>query len=87
MDIKELVAEFIAGTRWEALPEAVQVQARRCVLDSLGATLSGALTRVSRIAGEYAARTWSGEEGTIILQGPRSGEGSQVAGRGPRPWA
>jgi 2-methylcitrate dehydratase PrpD len=72
MNAEKLVAEFIAGTRWETLPEAVQDQARRCILDSLGATLSGTLTRVGRIAGEYAARTWSGDEATILLQGKRA---------------
>jgi 2-methylcitrate dehydratase PrpD len=70
---KDLVADFVVDTRWDVLPEAVQDQVRRCLVDDLGAALSGTLTRVSEISGAYAARTWPGDEATILLQGRRAG--------------
>jgi 2-methylcitrate dehydratase PrpD len=43
-----------------------------CLLDSLGVTLVGTLTRVSRIAAGYAAETWSGDGSTILLHDKRT---------------
>jgi 2-methylcitrate dehydratase PrpD len=84
MSIKELVTDFIVDTRWEALPEAVQDQVRRCMVDDLGAALSGTLTRVSRITSEYAARTWPGDQAIILLQGRRAGPAGAAFANG---WA
>jgi len=69
---KHLVADFVVKTRWEALPEAVRDQARRCLVDSLGAALSGTLARVSKITSEYAAAAWPGDQATILLQDKRA---------------
>jgi 2-methylcitrate dehydratase PrpD len=66
------VTEFVTNTRWHDLPEAVQRQARMCLLDNLGVTLAGTLTRVSQIVAHYATRTWSGDAATILLHGRRS---------------
>jgi 2-methylcitrate dehydratase PrpD len=54
---------------WGTLPEAVQRRAKICLLDTLGALLGGTLTPVSRISAAYAARTWSGDEATILMHG------------------
>jgi 2-methylcitrate dehydratase PrpD len=70
---EQLVADFIVDTQWETLPQAVRDQVRRCLVDDLGATLSGTLTRVSRITSEYAAQAWPGDEATILLHGKRAG--------------
>lgn len=66
MNGHELAAQFIATARWEDLPAAVQRKARMCLADNLGATLAGTLTRVSRIAADYAAAAWPGDEATIL---------------------
>lgn len=73
MDAEQLVADFIVNTRWDGLPQPVQRKVRLCLLDDLGATLVGTLTGVARIAAGYAARTWRGEEATILLSGQRAG--------------
>jgi 2-methylcitrate dehydratase PrpD len=65
-------AEFIVHARWDALPEAVQRQARMCLVDDLGATLSGTGTRISRITADYAVETWPGDEATLLLHGRRA---------------
>ena len=68
----ELVSHFVHDVAWEVLPPAVQRTARMALLDTLGATLVGTLTPVSRITAEYAADTWSGDEATILLHGRRA---------------
>lgn len=72
MDGNTLAANFIATTRWESLPEPVRRRSRMCLLDSLGATLAGTLTRVSQITAGYAARAWAGDQATLLLRGRRS---------------
>ena len=58
MDANQLTARFIAETRWEKLPAAVQEKALMCLIDNLGATLAGTQTRYSQICAEYAQVTW-----------------------------
>ena len=66
-----VVSDFITGITWEQLPPAVQRQARMATLDTLGATLAGTLTPVSRITTDLAVKTWPGDEATVLLQGQR----------------
>lgn len=68
----ERVVRFIRGCHWEALPSSVHRQVKMALLDDLGATLSGTLTRVSQIATDYAVETWLGEEATILLRDRRA---------------
>ena len=72
MDGNELTAKFITETRWEDLPPEVQEKARMCLVDNLGATLAGTLTRVSQICADYAEVTWPADKATILLHGKRS---------------
>jgi 2-methylcitrate dehydratase PrpD len=68
----ELAGSFIANTRWDELPEIVQHKAKLCLVDNVGATLAGTLTRVSQITAGYAAQAWRGDQATILLHGKRS---------------
>lgn len=74
MNVRDLAADFVVDTRWEALSEAVRQQARRCLVDNLAATLSGTQTPVSQIAAEVAAGAWPGDEATVLRTGRRCGE-------------
>jgi 2-methylcitrate dehydratase PrpD len=47
--------EIIHELSWEHLPEAVQNQARRCLLDTLGAAAGGRQTEMSGIIHDFAA--------------------------------
>ncbi|MGB9594589.1 MAG: MmgE/PrpD family protein, partial [Anaerolineae bacterium] len=71
-DGSDAAAQFIAGTRWQDLPPAVQRMARMAAMDTLGATIPGTRTPVSRITARYAARTWPGDSATILLHGSRA---------------
>ena len=84
MGIRDSVADFIVQTRWGTLPEVVQDQVRRCVVDNLAAALAGTMTRMSDIASDYAAETWPGDEATILLRGQRA---SAVGAAFANAWA
>jgi 2-methylcitrate dehydratase PrpD len=73
MNGHELAARFVTEARWENLPAAVQRKARMCFADSLGATIAGTLTRVSRVSAGYAAEPWGGNQTTILLHEPGRG--------------
>lgn len=68
MSADEHVARFVAQARWDRLPPEVQSKARMCLVDNLASTLSGARTRVGRVAAQYASACLPGTEATILLQ-------------------
>jgi 2-methylcitrate dehydratase PrpD len=72
MDGNQRVVEFITRTRWDDLPPEVQQVARMALLDVLGATLAGTLTRVGRITAQFGTETWPGDESTILLAGRKA---------------
>ena len=53
----EQLAEFVARTRWEDIPEAVQRHAKMTLLDTLGVMLAGAERRPKFPRGSAARRT------------------------------
>ncbi|MBA2519867.1 MAG: MmgE/PrpD family protein [Chloroflexia bacterium] len=72
--------EFIHQTRWHDLPERVRHQARRCLLDTLGAGIGGRRTELSRIVNDFAATTHGGRGATLWLDGrPVSPPGAALA--------
>ena len=71
MDANQIIAQFIAQTRWEKLPLKVQEKSRMCFIDNLGATLAGTETRVSKVCADFAKVTWSGDTATVLLRGNR----------------
>ena len=72
MNPNDRVIEFIQGMDWKQLPKEVQHQAKRCLLDALGALLAGAETPVGRMMGEFAAEQFQGNEATILVSGKRA---------------
>ncbi len=63
------VAQFIHETTWDDLPESVRHQARRCLLDTLGAGISGRATALSQIIHDFAAAVFAGEGAHLWLDG------------------
>lgn len=60
---------FIHETFWEDLPRRIQNQAVRCLLDTLGAGISGRGTKLSKIIHEFAASVYGGKGGRLWLDG------------------
>jgi len=67
VDGNHIVADFISNTKYQSLPSAVQYQAKRCLLDILGATLAGSTTPVGRIITHFAAEQYKSSEATILM--------------------
>lgn len=61
--------EFIHETRWHNLPEPVRNQARRCLLDTIGAAIGGRRTELSRIVHEFVAAAYGGSGARLWLDG------------------
>ena len=63
------VIQFIHETTWNDLPQNVRHQARRCLLDTLGAGISGRATDLSRIIYDFAASAFGGKGARLWLDG------------------
>ena len=61
----ERLAQFVAGTSWEAIPTAVRAHARLVFLDTLGVMLAGSVQ--PEVAGARARLTATGGQGATIL--------------------
>jgi 2-methylcitrate dehydratase PrpD len=63
------VINFIHETSWKDLPEDVRRQARRCLLDTLGAGIAGSRTRLSQIVHDFAAAVFGGRDAHLWFDG------------------
>jgi 2-methylcitrate dehydratase PrpD len=74
----EKLAEFVAQTQWEDVPEPVQRHTKLVLLDTLGVILAGAERPEVRRLRERLA----GPAGTVGLQPTGSTRGATVYARG-----
>jgi len=72
VDANQKVLEFIVDLEWHDVPPAVQHQARRCLLDALGAALAGMETPVGALMTAYAERHFRGDDATLLVSGKRT---------------
>src|SRR5919198_832798 len=63
------IIEYIHETHWDHLPADVCSQARRCLLDTLGAAVGGRRTDLSRIVHDFAASVYQGRGAHLWLDG------------------
>ena len=68
----KLIATYAAQRRYENLSEMTVTRARQVILDTLGTTLGGCQTRLGRLAADFAAYRYPGEEATLVADGRRS---------------
>jgi len=61
--------KFIHETCWQDLSDAIQSQARRCLLDTVGAALGGRRTELSAIVHDFAAGAYAGTGARLWLDG------------------
>ena len=65
VDGNHLATEFILGIKYASLPTEVIRQVKRCLLDLIGATLAGTLTRAGRMVGDLAREMGGKPEATV----------------------
>jgi 2-methylcitrate dehydratase PrpD len=63
------VINFIHETQWDGLPVTVRRQARRCLLDTMGAGIGGSRTKLSQIIRDFAAFAFGGYGAYLWLDG------------------
>ena len=63
------VIEMIHDLAWEDLPDAVQNQAQRCLLDTIATAIVGRQTELSNIIYTYAATTHGGQGASLWFDG------------------
>jgi 2-methylcitrate dehydratase PrpD len=61
--------EFIRTLRWEQIPENVQHQVKRCLLDTIGSAIAGKRMMLSRIIYDFAAEVNGGQGAHLWLDG------------------
>lgn len=72
--------DFTLKTRWDDLPTDVQHQAKRCLMDALGAMIAGSQTPVADIIRKTALEHFGGDQATIMVTGQRvSAAGAALA--------
>ena len=69
MKNNDIVLDFIVNTDWSQLPETVQFQSKRCLLDTLGAQIAGHRTPVADLMADFAVEQFPGNESTILVKG------------------
>lgn len=80
MNPNDTVIQFILGLAWRDLPLPVQHQAKRCLLDALGALLAGTRTPPGRLMARIARSQFPGNEATLLVHGHRvSAAGAALA--------
>jgi 2-methylcitrate dehydratase PrpD len=72
MNGTDYAIQFILNTTWTSLPGAVQHQARRCLLDSVGALIAGTGTPVARLMADFAVEQYDGSEATLLVDGRKT---------------
>jgi len=71
MGLTDCAIQFIVDTDWENVPGAVQHQAKRCLMDTLGALIAGNETPVREVMTRMANKQLCGDEATILVSGER----------------
>ncbi len=71
MEHNDLVINFILETKWDNLPDSIQNQAKRCLIDTLGALIAGHNTPVANLMLSFAKEQFKGNDATILVKGEK----------------
>ena len=78
--LSDIAVDFVLNVQWEDFPAEVQHQAKRCLMDTLGALIAGSQTPVADIVRRTALAQFGGQQATIIVSGERvSAAGAALA--------
>ena len=80
MQPTEDVIRFIRKQNWQELAPELQHQAKRCLLDTLGALIAGTETPAAKIVAGIAASQFGGSQASILVRGSKtSASGAALA--------
>ena len=82
MGLTDCAIQFIVDTDWKNVPAAVQHQAKRCLMDTLGALIAGKETPVREVMTRMAKKQLCGDEATILVSGERVSVAGAVLANG-----
>ena len=82
MGLTDCAIQFIVDTDWKNVPAAVQHQAKRCLMDTLGALIAGNETPVREVMTRMAKKQLCGDEATILVSGERVSVAGAVLANG-----
>ena len=71
MENNEITLNFIMESDWSKLPENVQHQAKRCLMDTLGALIAGNNTPVADLINSFVKEQFKGDDATILVKGSK----------------
>ncbi|MCP4020489.1 MAG: MmgE/PrpD family protein [Desulfobacteraceae bacterium] len=71
MTHNETTFKFIRRAKWSQLPVTVQHQAKRCLLDTLGALIAGHKTPVVDLVHAFAQDQFSQGQATVLVRGSK----------------
>ncbi len=69
MTNNDTTLNFIMKTDWGELPGDIRHQAKRCLLDALGALIAGHKTPVANLMNSFAKEQFKSDDATILVQG------------------
>ncbi|MBT8370020.1 MAG: MmgE/PrpD family protein [Deltaproteobacteria bacterium] len=80
MDNNEYTLNFILETDWPELSDHIRHQAKRCLMDTLGALIAGHQTPVSNLLNSFVIQQFKGDDATILVKGSKtSASGAALA--------
>ncbi len=77
--VTDAVVGFVAGASFDAMPNDVRLQAKRCLIDGLGCVLAGATARGSAIVRDYVKASGGRAEATLLGPEPMTATAAQAA--------
>jgi len=72
MENNETTLNFIMGTQWDKLPDGIQHQAKRCLMDVLGALIAGHKTPIADLMNSFVKEQFKGDGATILVSGNKT---------------
>ncbi|BCL61789.1 hypothetical protein DGMP_24820 [Desulfomarina profundi] len=82
MNYTKQTLKFIGDLNWEKIPEAVQHQSKRCLMDALGALISGHNTPVGEMLESFAMEQFPGTQASIMVSGKKVSVSGAVLANG-----
>ncbi|MGW8186499.1 MAG: MmgE/PrpD family protein, partial [Desulfobacterales bacterium] len=78
----EKAIRFIREQNWQEFAPELQHQAKRCLLDALGALIAGTETPVAKIAASIAASQFGGTQASILVRDSKASACGAVLANG-----